>query len=415
MNASQRLFDRFEKAGPSWLPIIVLSIVGLVSTILCIRAVDGLAEGRLSNAIEAIYLRSRELGQQDTLLFAVTKFHADALSDLAKQRLEQAKSIAPDLEFLEVLNGDPAFPTNLQSDTNEAELKNSLLYIWCDEDRQSILIGQIKSEFTVNQLSLLKDSGIKPWLSAAMVFSKFASPEVHYESTIAIGGEMEIEATETTFALDLMSPDSIKTLMRRHDEATAGMMLEELDVGSIEVVIQDYLNHRAFNLAKQGGYSNEKVKRLHGAGLEEISEEWRNTFLFALYLGHRNGRSKQFDQFVLEKMSRDREVIPDQESDPSRIILHPLSCPIRTAALLAGEGLEEVTHTDSEGLTRSVPKADFPVDLIKRIEAFAQQSPDLQTLMDSLQEQIENRTEYKPIYQMEKPFPATVYQIQSSI
>lgn len=42
MNASQRLFDRFDKAGPSWLPIIVLSLIGLIATIACVHSIAGL-------------------------------------------------------------------------------------------------------------------------------------------------------------------------------------------------------------------------------------------------------------------------------------------------------------------------------------------------------------------------------------
>ena len=444
LNSQQQLFSRFEKAGPSWLPIIVMSLIGLGLTVFAVEAVSKLTGEEFSQRQRRLYLLSRDVGLFETLLFQVSNVRPETLSELELERLAAAKSMIPELTFLGALVADPAFEnadgTGRKRPASTSDDEERLLYFWADESGTSVLLGQVDwlNAPSMRALAGTDQSGTDQSgtdqsgtdrqgtdqsgdlrLAGGLMFSRPKGSESRFLTTVAIAGEVPIDRNEVLANVNMTDSGAIKGLLSQHLTRTQGTTLESVSPDGLDVFVQDFLNQRAFAFINRGGLTNQELTAPMMEIGDDIPEDVRRTIVLSFVLGWRNGVSKQFDQFVLERASRDVTLnegtaTGESGSNPTLLILHPLTCPIRTRSILDGIDPQTNMSTKESGEAIRVPAVDYPPDIEQRIAAFAKTPADFTEVLADLEKEIRGRGDCKELYQLADPFPATVFEINAS-
>ena len=396
-----------------------MSSLGLLATIFSVRAVSELVGEELGGRLARLYQVSRDLGLTETVLFEVADVQESALSELETQRIETAGSLFPTLEFVGALSVDPAFPEETGPGSvrppSKSDDEERLLYFWSDPAGTAIMLGQLDwNSDPGDDGEALTGEVAKPMVSGAIVFSRPRQPDADFIATIAIPGEIVLDENESLFVVDFLDANWTDELMRRHVERVGEMPLATIEPANLDVMVQDFLNGRAFAFVNRGGLSQEELINPSLSGLDEVPESGRQVIIQAFQLGWRNGVSKQFDRYVLERASRDVDLPSTSGSGESKtanrlVVIHPLCCPVRTRAILAGVDPVDRVELPTNGASVSVPAVDAPANLVETIESFAASRFKSVDVVKTLESEVQSRPDCKEVFHMDEPFAATVF------
>ncbi|MCA9140423.1 MAG: hypothetical protein KDB00_26815, partial [Planctomycetales bacterium] len=221
MNASQRLFDRFDKAGPSWLPIIVLSLFGLSATIVSVYAISKTSSSVLKQAIESGFQLSRDVGKSSVYLFDFVAVDKDALSDIESKLVRITSSRNPGMSFLGALDGRPAFPPVSNDDSGQMmELSpplNRRHYCWIDDLQTTLLICTFDwFEVDVRGTEHEYQPGESLPFSKALAISRVGPTDKSFRSTHASSSLPDLGDHENVLKLILHEAGVISELIDSH-------------------------------------------------------------------------------------------------------------------------------------------------------------------------------------------------------
>ncbi|MCA9138254.1 MAG: hypothetical protein KDB00_15890, partial [Planctomycetales bacterium] len=221
---------------------------------------------------------------------------------------------------------------------------------------------------------------------------------------------------ENVLKLILHEAGVISELIDSHRVFVEPMDLVRFEPQDFDVTVQTFFQQRAFAYVNTGGDVLEKRFRdfAEGSNLYEINSNDDKNRIYALLMGVRNGVSKQFDQFVLEKLSRDTMNRANGNSSLPPIVIQPLSCPIRFESLLLRLDGNQIEPMKTDIVLSPDTILDLPADIAERINAFRESGQDIRETAVRFRDVFDQRPELEAVFQMKEPFPATVYMKKES-
>ncbi len=411
LNATRRLFDRFEKSGPSWLPIIILSAIGLIATIVCVRQVAHVTVAEFPAKMQEVYVGFREIGLQSTLLYEVSESDKESLDEEQSEFLEEWRKTWTELEFAALVQAKPAFPVDESLYFNAADIESdswtTIYTIWQTQETHTIIAAALVSD---------PDRGTK--FGPLVAISRRESELIATETLPPVAERADFLAAlgkHRTFVQAFpTTPGVLAELIDAHHQHLGTTDCPEIGAEDYAVAIQEYLDRDAVAYVMDSGLlSISETTGFDNEGYESLGDR-KAIAVAAMDLGYRNGVSKQYDRYVIERMSRDVAADVD-ESQPASVdrddpvVIHSLSCPIYIQSMLNGVSSGDrrpFSLLDEDG---TVPLCDVPLDLIDQLSAISSGGLDLRTLGGQLTRQLQSRQDFEQAYQMSEPFPATVF------
>lgn len=395
-----------------------MSLIGLSATIFSVYAISHSAVSEEKSVVEDAYRFSRALGKSNVLLSTFTKSDSADFQRTESEFVRVVESRNPGWSFWGALDSAPAFPPVSDSDPDQfVELGprlNRRHYCWTDDRQSTLLICLFRwDEIQPRETDDEYGPGESLPLSAALAISRINSSDPSFRSTHSVSSLPDLGSHENVLDLADHQAGSVAELIESHRSFVGQADLDQIDPKDVDVLVSDFFQQRAFRFANRGGDSLEegvqKFVKVSGADVDSVVAY---AGIHSIVIGKRNGVSKQFDQFVLERMSRDSTVLSGVDSSLPPLVVQPLSCPIRMQSVLRRLNGTLLKPLDTGIVLSPDAILDLPADLTDQIESLGNSGNDIRETATRFGEVFNERPELEMVFQMKEPFPATVYYVK---
>ena len=382
MNQARRAFERFEKSD-SWLPFILLSLLGVTATIACIVATRG---QRTALGLDMCYLIGESMGKSIVLAPNLRELETEASSPVELKSLSDVEGWGNGFTFIEAFGWD-LNPEGKPSDTEESLLKS---YCWLSEDQRKLLV--------LSMASYRNEKG-KP-SSEKLVGAKVVSEEKETGQYLETASTNYLPSApwESLVSLENGTPIKPADLFAAHGQHVADKELKEFRATELKKFLEQSIKRKAYWLVSRGGLSSQEIEfslaGLKRSGTIAFTEKDRAAYS----LGVRGGMAQQATFLALAAY---RETIQNDDLS-DLVVLHKCPCAIELEMQVEGLGgvsaLISKKPMSSERLARLVDEA-----LIAGIN--------LQTRVDEIVTKLQSEQFASKVHQLDEPIEATIYKL----
>lgn len=380
MNQARQAFERFEKSD-SWLPVILLSLVGVGGTIGIVTFAANLGQGNLHIA-KSLFFNSGKL-------FGLGLIHHtdgrllgdDDVSQVEIDGLAEVEGWGDGFTYVAAMDWTPKWVDAMASEmstvqhdssgqlADELRLTDYKALCWISDDGLSLLVIILSTDFDENHQPIGSKIGNVQLLSIEADSDKYLitaekepSPEAPWESKVSMDLERKVKPQE---------------IFAKHQEHIGGKALKKIPMDRLHKFMLESLQRKAFWLISRGGLLDEELDPYLAQVLGGTSDLDSSLVLMPMKLGLLAGISEQATAYALEAYA-------GAELQENLIAIHPCS------------HYTELART---------------FDLVELADVAMIEGPRLKAKTDELIQRIESEGLATLIHEMDQPFEAKIYKL----